>query len=447
MSVNENTTNWLIYHADRNVSRTDLKFEMPNYVFILYTMYLAGSMTVGIPGNAIILAIYYKHKPITNMDCYILSIAVLDLLCLVVTVPIYIMIQTKIWDVININNLCKAQTFTGQIVTYTESFLLCAMAAERFIKICRPRSSFYLDRRGKYIVLSIILSTAIISVPSLLFSWIDNRRSCVPITNPPWIATAFFLLSASLFIIMFAIVSCSYASVAKTLFQSVMKTAHYSRRIIRRNKITPLSFQTDVMPSTSLTFEQITNEISLSIQTNVTSIQNDARSTTSNQVAGETASLGKMYPHRDNTNREIPKGNEYCGRNNFILRKTTVSTTHLSGIRAEDRIQAARVADNVTPSEQIVPDSFENMSIPQKRRLFRTTKVSFLITITFIISWLPVWIYTVLAYTKNFKDPYAPFFLKQSYVINTFMNPILCLACNRIFWNKAKGLFVKKIQH
>ncbi|KAK3589670.1 hypothetical protein CHS0354_015175 [Potamilus streckersoni] len=392
MSVNENKTILLIDIADRNVSQFYFKFEMPNYIFILYTLYLAGSMTIGVPGNSIILAIYYKHKPSTNVDCYILSIAVLDLVCLVVTVPIYILIQTNIWDVININSLCKALNFTGQIVTFAESFLLCVMAAERFLKVCRPKSQISLDRRGKYIVLSIILSTIVISVPNLLFSWIDYRRSCIPVTNPPSLASAFFLLSVSLFIIMFGIVSFCYASVAKTLFQSAMNTAQYSttsRKIIQRNKINPLSYQTDLMPTTSFKIDQLTTETSLSMQTNVTSIQNAAINVSLNQVTGEAICFGKEDSNRDNINLDVTKDNKNYGNDLIVLRKPAKSTYHISGIHADDMTQVEHITANVTPREQLVPDSIENMSLPQKKRLFRTTKVSFLITITFIISWLP----------------------------------------------------------
>ncbi|KAK3589671.1 hypothetical protein CHS0354_015177 [Potamilus streckersoni] len=444
MSVPENKSDWMIDIAVSNASQQYLKFAMTDYIFTLYTLYLSGTMTVGIPGNSIILAIYYKHKPVSNVDYYILSISVLDLVCLVGTVPIYIVIQTRILDVLNVNTLCKALNFTGQIVTFAQSFLLCAMATERFIKVCRPRSTFSLDRRGKYIVLSIILSTIFISVPNLLFSWITNRRHCVPITNPPSIASAFFLLTVSLFIAMFGIVSLSYASVAKTLFQSVKKTTRNSitsRMKMQRNKIVPQPCQTDLKPTTSSSFERMTNETPLSVQTNDTSMYINARNPSSYLlVAGDATRLGKSPSHKDDANSGIVKDNENYGKDLATQGKRAVTTERLSGIFVKDLIQ---VKSSDKQREKLVPDSFENMSLPQRKRLLRTTKISFLITITFIISWLPVWIYTVLVYSNSFRDPYGAFFLKQSYLINTFMNPILCLAFNRNFRNKAKGLFFK----
>ncbi|KAL3847680.1 hypothetical protein ACJMK2_018577 [Sinanodonta woodiana] len=437
MNAHENKSDWFVDIAVSNVSRQYLTFEMPNYVFILYTLYLAGTMTVGIPGNIIVLAMYYKHKPITNVDCYILSIAVVDLVCLVGTVPIYIVLQTKLLDVLNINALCKALNFTGQIVTFAQSFLLCALAIERFIKVCKPKSAFSMDRRGKYILLAIIISTIVISVPNLLFSWITSRRHCVPITNPPWIASSFFLLTVSLFIAMFAIVSFSYASVAKTLFQSVRKTTRNSitsRRITKRNRILPLTSQTDLKPTTSISFDKMTNETSFSVQTNVT------RCSPSSDllVTGEVTCVGTSDSHRNNVNGEIMKASENDITDHDNQGKTSVKKDLISRISVEDLIRGER---NDKQREMLIPDSFENMSLPQKERLLRTTKVSFLITIMFITSWLPVWIYTILVYTNTFRDPYGAFFLKQSYLINTFMNPILCFAFNRNFRKKAKGLF------
>ncbi|KAL3848605.1 hypothetical protein ACJMK2_019454 [Sinanodonta woodiana] len=447
MNANENKSAWLVDIAVNNVSQHDLKFEMTGYIFTLYTLYLSGAMTVGVPGNFIVLAIYYKHKPSSSLDCYILSISVIDLVCLVVTVPMYIVIQTKVWDIIDINSLCKALNFTGQIVTFAESFLLCAMAIERFIKVCRPKSTFYVDRRRKYIVLSIILSTIFISVPNLFFSWIGNRRHCRPITNPPWVSSAFFLLTVSLFIAMFGIVSFSYMNVARTLFQSVNKTTQNSitsRTLMQRNKIAPLPCQTDITPTTSKTFEKMTNVTSLPVKTNVTSIHINVSSSSSNEmVTGDAVYLGKRQSLGNGATNDIKKENE-DGENYFvILGKTLETRERLSEITVDNSSTAEPIATKVKRRENVIRESLENMSLPQKRRLVKTTKISFLITITFIISWLPVWVYTVLAYTKTDIDVNGTFFLKQSYLINTFMDPILYLACNRNFRNKVKGLFIK----
>ncbi|KAK3589669.1 hypothetical protein CHS0354_015174 [Potamilus streckersoni] len=406
-----------------------------------------GSMTIGIPGNSIVLAIYQKLKPGTNIDCYILSIALLDLVCLVVTIPMYIVMQTQIWDITDVNTFCKTLNFTGQIVTFAESFLLCAMAIERFIKVCRRKSRFFLDQRGKYVVLSIILITFFISVPNLLFSWVDYHRSCKPITNPSWIASAFFLLTVSLFIVMFGIVSFSYANVAMKLLQTANKAAQSSiasRNIMRPNKVTPFPCNEDLRPTTFCMFERIRNETSLSVQTNNANIKISVTTSSSQQMlTRKAACLGREHFQRDGANSDIRKDDENDDKDLEVMGKSNSKSDRRSGRCVRNFPQSEHIAMKVKPLETVVRESFENISLPQKRRLLRTTKVSFLITVTFIISWLPVWIYTVLAFTKIYKDPYGGFFLKQSYLMNSFMNPILFLACNRDFRNKAKGLFFK----
>ncbi|KAL3847682.1 hypothetical protein ACJMK2_018579 [Sinanodonta woodiana] len=439
MSVPEN----IIYTAKSNVSLVDFKFEMPDNVFVLYILYLTGSMSIGIPGNFIVLAIYQKLKPSTNIDCYIVSIAGLDIVCLVVTVPMYIVIQTQLWDVTDVNTFCKTLIFTGQLVTFAESFLLCAMAIERFLKVCRPNLTSSPERQGKNIAVSILVTTCFISVPNLLFSWDDYNRNCLPIANPQWIASVFFLFTVSLLIIVFGIISFSYTSVAKKLFQTARKTTQNSiasRNIIRRNMITPLPCQMNLRPTTSCMFKKKTNETSLSLQTNITNIK--VISSSQQLVMGETACSGRHHYKRDPTNSEIKEDNENYIKNITIQGKTNWKSVHRLGRRVRDLSQCD-TAIKVKQGEKVVRETFENMSLPQKRRFLRTTKVSVLITVTFIISWLPVWIYTVLAFAKTLKDPYGGFFLKQSYLINTCMNPFLYIACSRKFRYKAKELFLK----
>ncbi|KAL3856579.1 hypothetical protein ACJMK2_011314 [Sinanodonta woodiana] len=443
MNISENNTAGLTDLAGRNMSGGDLNFEMSGYMFSLYTAYLAGSMIIGIPGNFILLAIYYKHKPLSNVDCYMLSIAVCDLVCLVATVPVYIVIQTKLLYVIDANTLCKALNFAGQILTFAESFLLSALAFERFITVCRPKSSCFHDHRVKYVIIVIFLSTVIISVPDLFFYWIISNRHCVPITQPPWIASGFFCLSVSLHIALFGIVLFSYTSVAMTLFQSLKITTHNSidsRMIIRRNKIVPLPSQTELRPTTSCAFEKRTHTTPLPLQTNdVKSIQMTVSIPSSKHLlTGNGACLGKHSTHRDITNSNTLEEKENDGEDPITVEKSAEKIDRQSRICINNSTQDGQITMKATLRETLAPELFENMTSANKRRLLMTTKITFLITITFIISWFPVWIYTVLVYANMYNDEAGSFFLKQSYLFNTFMNPIICAAFNRNFRNKAK---------
>ncbi|KAL3847750.1 hypothetical protein ACJMK2_018644 [Sinanodonta woodiana] len=445
MSVPENKSAWMTDTVNSNVSLVDFKFEMPDHIFGLYVLYLTGSMAIGIPGNFIVLAIYQKLKPSTNIDCYIVSISVLDIACLVVTVPMYIVIHTKLWDVTDANTLCKVLNFTVQLVTFSESFLLCAMAIERFLKVCRPNLTSSLDGRGKYIVSTIILSTIFISFPNLIFSWVDYQRSCFPLTNPPWIASAFFIVTISLFIVMFGIVSFSYTSVVKTLFFSAQDSTNKSiafRKIKGRNKITPLSYQMDLRPTTTYSLKRTRNETSTPVHGDVRNIQiHVTQSSSKLLLTVEAACLGKEHFHRDIDNSDIKKNIENYGKDLALQGNTYTKSETGSSICVPDISQAGHMA--IKRRQKVVREIFENMSLSQKKRFLRTTKISFLITVTFIISWLPVWIYTFLTFFELFKDPYAGLFLRKAFFINTFMNPILYLTCNRHFRNKVKGLFFK----
>ncbi|KAL3847683.1 hypothetical protein ACJMK2_018580 [Sinanodonta woodiana] len=206
---------------------------------------------------------------------------------------------------------------------------------------------------------------------------------------------------------MFGIVSFSYTSVVKTLFFSAQDST---------NK--------------SIEFRKIKDGIRSphyvrNIQIHVT------HSSSKLLLTVEAACLGKEHFHRDIDNSDIKKNIENYGKDLALQGNTYTKSETGSSICVPDISQAGHMA--IKRRQKVVREIFENM----------TTKISFLITVTFIISWLPVWIYTFLTFFELFNDPYAGLFLRKAFFINTFMNPVLYLTCNRHFRNKVKGLFFK----
>ncbi|KAK3578601.1 hypothetical protein CHS0354_002172 [Potamilus streckersoni] len=101
MSSIENVTSWMVDSYGRNVTIFNFQLQMPDYIVAIYMLYLSMCMAIGVPGNSIVVVVFLKNKPKSNADWYIFCTAAFDLVCLLVTAPMYIVIQTKLWDVVD----------------------------------------------------------------------------------------------------------------------------------------------------------------------------------------------------------------------------------------------------------------------------------------------------------------------------------------------------------
>ena len=73
-------------------------------------------------------------------------------------------------------------------------------------------------------------------------------------------------------------------------------------------------------------------------------------------------------------------------------------------------------------------------------RVDRTTKIMFAVTMVFILTWIPTWcsfIYRSI-FTQTFTGEVITFFMRKTYVVNTFMNPIFYIWMSSAFKEKTR---------
>ena len=146
----------------------------------------------------------------------------------------------------------------------------------------------------------------------------------------------------------------------------------------------------------------------------------------------------------------------------FILDAPTMSTqasnpTEIDYILPESSISGSdgdednHLAKTTTPLPKEKPITVRKVDKNNKaKRSLRTTRLTFLVCLVFLLSWLPPWSWFV---ASNFVTPFNTnfvtymtlrLFLPMTFLVNTFTNPLLYIALNESFREKVKTLIICK---
>ena len=132
---------------------------------IVYTFLL---MLIGTPGNGIVLYIYYFKWKKNSSRIFILFLAVLDMLNCITTLPIEIIIM-RYTVVFDIPWICKISRFSTFFLNTASAAILVAIATDRFKRICRPWSNQFSASVSRNICIACILVTCVLTWPVLVF--------------------------------------------------------------------------------------------------------------------------------------------------------------------------------------------------------------------------------------------------------------------------------------
>lgn len=132
-------------------------------------VYLSILVTVGVLGNIIILLVYgFQYKP-TNFRCYILSLAVLDLVACCISIPSEIVDNAFPYMYYN-EGFCKFSRFIGDVAKLGSALVLTVMAGGRYRRICFPFSEEMSLKMAKTCCFLAISLSVLMSWPSAIIN-------------------------------------------------------------------------------------------------------------------------------------------------------------------------------------------------------------------------------------------------------------------------------------
>lgn len=111
----------------------DTQFRILTPSVVLVCVLLA----LGVPGNAIALLVYLTKMKRSTASYFIMTLAFSDLINCLVSLPVELYLITNFWT-FDIPWLCKLSRFLTAAMNNTSSFMLVAIAMERFRSICLP---------------------------------------------------------------------------------------------------------------------------------------------------------------------------------------------------------------------------------------------------------------------------------------------------------------------
>ena len=141
------------------------QFEIYIYPFIFTLVY----MCVGFVGNFVVIYIFTCQWKLTKTTLFILTLAFVDIFSCMFNMPIEAVI---LWQPLNFDNdfLCKLSRYTTFLASAGSSFVLVAIAIDRYLMVCRPFKSRELGvpYAKKSCVIAVLLGV-IVTWPSLIF--------------------------------------------------------------------------------------------------------------------------------------------------------------------------------------------------------------------------------------------------------------------------------------
>ena len=376
--------------------------------FNVYNIYLYLMIIFGVVGNVIVLLVFLNNRPSTTTDWFILSITVCDFISSFVNVPVYSTFTNGYWNIYGTTLICRLHMFLSQSIVLSSSFLICGLALDRYLTICKHLSSFT-TTRARNVCLSITVLTTVLSTPS--FVMYENRRGKCEAIIMNKTLFLYYLFVFLIFVFATFVVVFSYCKVTKAVIASETNIARHSGNyeLNRRNKhfccccCFPYKRTNTVAPST------------------ITTSRNEL-------FRGSSSSSRNTPTQRENYRLEVP-------RPKHIRTITHGQVTSVSGqmpeLVTEDNQMCNRVSDSHTRQ--------------RKSASLRTTKISFLVCSVFILTWIPPWLCFVLAAIPGMKSNMNVLkfmiFGKMTYLINGFSNPIIYTLMNKKFRRRILEIF------
>ncbi|XP_033643278.1 cholecystokinin receptor type A-like [Asterias rubens] len=307
-------------------------------VNVFRIIYFALILLLGVPGNSLILRVYWTKTLKTSTHVFIMTLAWADLaVCLikVVNIPyrVLLMMGHEIPAVIRLL-LALEPTAIG-----TSIMITAVIAVDRYDCVCRPHRRFFTHRRGK-----------IAAWASFLFSVLINIPEYVGVFSSIPILTIILACHAIICVTTLVMVAVFYSLVYKAIRQHVKVGASSLRT--RRNDCSTICPSTVVVPETS-------------------SIDDGSKPSTSKvrkevwvaSVPTQAASSAKQILATDLQTR--------------------------SSLDIESGLEANR--------QRTHPEHPSNVSQLQRK----TTKMLFVTSVFFFMTWMPYWIFIFMLFVTS----------------------------------------------
>lgn len=229
--------------------RTNWYFhEVPIWAEYVSVIYLAIIFISALFGNCLIILVHVKTNSKTSTDYFLFTMAVVELVCSTMNIPIHLMYCIKsFWAKIASSTFCRFASFVGSTTGLSSTCLLAAIALEQYFKICKPHWRSQTCGSGKKRSVFIILSCIAFSVPFSVGYHVDSHKACVKTLELKPFMLLYNRILAAVIVLLFSIttVACVLTMCSVTKRHRLRVHAEQSK-LGRLGSTSNLAAQSDV---------------------------------------------------------------------------------------------------------------------------------------------------------------------------------------------------------
>lgn len=142
------------------MNRTEFQILTPSFILAILLL------IIGLPGNMLAFVVYLTKMKRNTASYFIIALTFSDLINCLLSLPVEIYIIVNFWT-FDHPLMCKFSRFLTAWMNNTSSFILVAIAVERFRSICTPLKPKFTTKFSKGICLTVYISAGISALPMI----------------------------------------------------------------------------------------------------------------------------------------------------------------------------------------------------------------------------------------------------------------------------------------
>ncbi|KAH3788536.1 hypothetical protein DPMN_166681 [Dreissena polymorpha] len=150
-----------------NLTAEDMNAQIVQKIWWV-SVFIGLEIFAGLIGNVIVLYVFLRHYHHCNFRYFVLCIAYNDILGVFTIMPAEIVTQLY-WYIYPLHDsFCKIKAFLNAFTISVEAFCLCAVALDRYRKLCAPHSWQITPAHAFRICIIILMFAAVLSSPAVV---------------------------------------------------------------------------------------------------------------------------------------------------------------------------------------------------------------------------------------------------------------------------------------
>ncbi|XP_064610462.1 D(3) dopamine receptor-like [Liolophura sinensis] len=363
-------------------------------LYIPVVLYILILLVTGVIGNSLVLYVYLKRFKRTSSNYFILSMAMFDMVVCCIGMP------TEIYDLrypymFYNNAACKILRYTESVPIIGSALILVAVAFDRYFKICRPLRNTPL-RYIKKICIAIAIFAVLTTIPTIfVFGLKDVETNYTDVVGKDCStlkkngkSTLLSFVWYGYLSVVFVLCTCTMIGLYIRIW---LEIKHRQRQALGR-QVSKISTEDSGLPE----------------------------SPTALSPTQKPASDSKIERKQNFRVKYLPSVSISSEPDSGGLRTGEARANTLGRL-------GSNTSDGMDPEKKSLRQIGEN--VMTKIRASKTTVILFVVTLAFILSYLPTLIVTVIRSkdTRQRSDT-VDFLMKlfsKSYFINNSINPII----------------------